>query len=56
MRRARLTKISAVCSAITAALLISAWLLSVKNGAEEARAEPAATSTNYNPYPPGILP
>ncbi|MDQ6702448.1 MAG: hypothetical protein M3Z96_04755, partial [Pseudomonadota bacterium] len=56
MRRARWTKISAVCSTIAAALLISAWLLSAQNGAQEAKAEPAVTSTIYNPYPPGILP
>src|ERR1700730_6823491 len=56
MARARLTKISAVCSTIAATLLISAWLLSAQNSAQEARAEPAATSTIYNPYPPGILP
>jgi len=56
MRRARLTKISAVCSTIAAALLISAWLLSTQNGAQEAKAAPGPTSPVYNPYPPGILP
>jgi cytochrome c peroxidase len=54
MRRARLTKISAVCSTIIATLLISAWLLSAQNGAQEAMAQPAPEI--YNPYPPGILP
>jgi cytochrome c peroxidase len=49
MGSARLTKISAVCSTIAAALIISAWLLSAQNGAQ-------ANSTIYNPYPPGILP
>jgi cytochrome c peroxidase len=49
MGRARLAKISAVCSTIAAALIISAWLLSAQNGAQ-------ANSTIYNPYPPGILP
>jgi cytochrome c peroxidase len=53
MRRARLTKISAVCSTIAAALLISPWLLSAQNSSQEAKAEP---SPIYNPYPPGILP
>src|SRR3984893_526980 len=56
MRRARLTKISAVCSTIAAALLISTWLLSAQNGAQEAKAESALNSPIYNPYPPGILP
>src|ERR1700730_3389379 len=56
MARARLTKISAVCSTIAATLLISAWLLPEQNSAQEASAEPAVTSTIYNPYPPGILP
>jgi cytochrome c peroxidase len=56
MRRARLIKISAVCSTIAAALLISAWLLSAQNSAQEAKAAPAVTSIIYNPYPPGILP
>src|ERR1700730_8935219 len=55
MGRARLTKISAVCSTIAAALLISPWLLS-QNSSQEAKAEPAVTPTIYNPYPPGILP
>jgi cytochrome c peroxidase len=55
MRRARLIKISAVCSTIAATLLISAWLLSAQNGAQEAKAAPV-TSIIYNPYPPGILP
>src|SRR3984893_16995365 len=49
MGRARLTKISAVCSTIIATLLISAWLMSAQNGAQ-------ANSTIYDPYPPGILP
>jgi cytochrome c peroxidase len=59
----RLAKISAVCSTIAAALLISAWLLSAQNGAQEAKAAPAVTPPIYNPtppiynpYPPGILP
>src|ERR1700731_1176226 len=56
MRRARLTKISAVCSTIAAALLISAWLLSAQNGAQEAKAAPTVTPPIYNPYPPGTLP
>jgi cytochrome c peroxidase len=56
MTRARLTKISAACSTIATTLLISAWLLSAQNGAQEAKAGPAVTSTIYNPYPPGILP
>jgi cytochrome c peroxidase len=56
MGRARLAKISAVCSTIAAALLISAWVLSAQNSAQEAKAAPAPTSTIYNPYPPGILP
>src|ERR1700730_7071172 len=55
MGRARLTKISAVCSTIAAALLISPWLLP-QNSSQEAKAEPAVTPTIYNPYPPGILP
>jgi cytochrome c peroxidase len=55
MGRARLTKISAVCSTIAATLLISAWLLSAQNSAQEAKAAPATTPI-YNPYPPGILP
>jgi cytochrome c peroxidase len=56
MTRARLTKISAVCSTIAAMLFISAWLLSAQNGAQEAKAAPAVTPPIYNPYPPGILP
>jgi cytochrome c peroxidase len=56
MGRARLTKISAVCSTIAVALLISAWLMSAQNGAQEAKAAPAVTPPIYNPYPPGILP
>ena len=48
MGRARLTKISAVCSTIAAVLLISAWLLSTQISAQ--------TPPIYNPYPPGILP
>src|ERR1700738_1632360 len=48
MGRSRLTKISAVCSTIAAALLISAWLLSTQISAQ--------TPPIYNPYPPGILP
>jgi hypothetical protein len=56
----RLAKISAVCSTIAAALLISAWLLSAQNSAQEAKAAPAtsapATPPIYNPYPTGILP
>jgi cytochrome c peroxidase len=56
MGRAGPTKISAVCSTIAAVLLISAWLLSTQNSAQEAKAAPAVTSTIYNPYPPGILP
>jgi cytochrome c peroxidase len=46
MGRSRLTKISAVCSTIAAALLLSTWLLSTQISAQ----------TPYNPYPPGILP
>jgi cytochrome c peroxidase len=56
MSRARLIKISAVCSTVTGTLLISTWLLSAQNSTQEAKAEPAVTSTIYNPYPPGILP
>src|SRR3984893_4590670 len=55
MRRARL--ISAVCSTITVItghVFHLRWLLSEKNGAQEAKA--AGTSTIYNPYPSGILP
>ncbi len=48
MGRARLTKISAVCSTIAAVLLISAWLLSTQISAQ--------TPPIYNPYPSGILP
>ena len=48
MGRARLTKISAVCSTIAAVLLISAWLLPTQISAQ--------TPPIYNPYPPGILP
>src|SRR3984893_2856976 len=55
MGRARLTKISAVCSTIAAALLISAWLLSTQISAQEAKAAPTTTPI-YNPYPFGILP
>ena len=55
MGRVRLTKIR-VCSTIAAVLLISAWLLSAQNSAQEAKAAPAVTPTIYNPYPPGILP
>jgi hypothetical protein len=37
---------------ISAALLITPWLLSAQNSSQEAKAQPA----DYNPYPPGILP
>jgi cytochrome c peroxidase len=56
MGRARLTKISAICSTIAVTLFTSAWLMSAQNGAQEAKAAPAVTPPIYNPYPPGILP